>query len=70
VPQAGLSLQWPRLAPGSVHVGLRWIKWHWDRFYSELFQFLPVSIIPLWLSIVIYHLGVNNRPAGGHSSET
>jgi hypothetical protein len=29
----------------------------WDRFSSELFGFFPVHIIPPWLSVLIYHLG-------------
>jgi hypothetical protein len=32
--------------------------------------FSPVDIIPPWLSILIYHAGVNNGPLGGRSSET
>jgi hypothetical protein len=35
---------------------LWWTKWHWDRFFSELFSF-PINIIPPWLSLLIYHLG-------------
>jgi hypothetical protein len=33
-------------------------------------EFSPADIIPPWFSMHIYHLGMNNRPAGGHSSET
>jgi hypothetical protein len=40
-------------------------KWHWDRVFSEFFDF-PVNIIPPWLSVLIDILGMNNRPAGGH----
>jgi hypothetical protein len=32
-------------------------KWHWDKFVSRVLGLLPVSIIPPWLSILIYHLG-------------
>jgi hypothetical protein len=32
-------------------------------------EFSPVSIIPPWFSAHIYHLGVNNKPVGGCSSE-
>jgi hypothetical protein len=35
---------------------------------QEFFSF--GIIIPPWLSIVIYHLGMNNTPVGGRSSET
>jgi hypothetical protein len=30
----------------------------------------PINIIPPLLSILIYHMGINNRSLGGHSSET
>jgi hypothetical protein len=33
-------------------------------------QFSPVDIIPPCLSMLFYHLGMNNRPVGGRSSET
>jgi len=33
-----------------------WKKWQWDGFFSELLSY-PVSIIPPWLSALIYHLG-------------
>jgi hypothetical protein len=45
----GLSLWRPGFTPRSVHVGFVVGKMHWDRFFS-------VSIIPPWLSILIYHL--------------
>jgi hypothetical protein len=38
--------------------------------FLRVLKFSPVIIIPLWLSILIYHLGINNRPIGGCSSET
>jgi hypothetical protein len=33
-------------------------------------QVSSVDIIPPWFSMLIYHLGINNRPVGGRSSET
>jgi hypothetical protein len=30
----------------------------------------PVDIIPPWSSILIYYLGMNNKPAGGSIPET
>jgi hypothetical protein len=30
----------------------------------------PVCIIPPWLSILIYHRGMNKRPVDGLSAET
>jgi hypothetical protein len=37
---------------------------------SPIASFSPVTIIPLWLSVLIYHLGMNNMPVSGRSSET
>jgi hypothetical protein len=34
---------------------------------QELF---PVDIIQPWFSMFMYHMGMNNRPVGGRSSET
>jgi hypothetical protein len=34
------------------------------------YEFFSVDNIPPWFSISIYHLGMNNRPVGGHSSQT
>jgi hypothetical protein len=31
---------------------------------------LPLCGIPPWLSTLLYNLGMNKRPVGGHSSET
>jgi hypothetical protein len=47
---------------------LWWTKYHWDRFFSKFFSF-PVYIIPSGLQTHIYNLGMNNMPAGGHSSD-
>jgi hypothetical protein len=49
-----------------AHVSQQWL------FQVVLGQsfFPPLNIIPLWLSTLIYYLGMNNWPAGGHSSET
>jgi hypothetical protein len=38
--------------------------------FLRLLLFYPVNIFPSWLSILIYHLGMNKRPVGGLSSET
>jgi hypothetical protein len=32
--------------------------------------FSPFNIIPPWFSMLIYDLGMNNRPVDGSSSET
>jgi hypothetical protein len=37
---AGLSPQRPGFAPRSIQWDLWLTKWHWDRFFSELFGFL------------------------------
>jgi hypothetical protein len=33
-------------------------------------EFSSIDIIPLWFFMFIYHLGMNNRPVGGHRSVT
>jgi hypothetical protein len=43
--------------------------WYFQRALVDEAGF-PVNIIPLWFSILISHWGMNNRPFGGHSSET
>jgi hypothetical protein len=53
----------PSSCPGHSMWNLWWTKWHWHRFISEF-------IIPPWLSIAMYHMGMNNSPVGGRSSET
>jgi hypothetical protein len=38
--------------------------------FSRSSSVSPVNVIPPWLSMVIYHLGMNNRPVGGWGSKT
>jgi hypothetical protein len=33
-------------------------------------EFSPFDIIAPWFSMLVYHLGEENRPVGGRSSET
>jgi hypothetical protein len=66
---AGLSPRRPEFAFCSVHVGFVVDKVAQTGFSPSSLVF-PVNIIPPWLSMVIYHLGANNRPIGGRSSET
>jgi hypothetical protein len=44
-----------------------------DRITRELWWtnqgFSPAVIIPPWFSMLIYHVGLNNRPFGGRCSE-
>jgi hypothetical protein len=40
------------------------------QIFLRVLRFSPVSIIPLWISLLIYHLGLYNRHVGGRSSET
>jgi hypothetical protein len=35
-----------------------------EQDFLLVLQFSPVNIIPPWLSILKYHVGMNNRPAG------
>jgi hypothetical protein len=46
-----------------------WTKWQWNSFY-QVFQVSPDNIIPLGLSISIYHTRISNRTVGCRSSET
>jgi hypothetical protein len=60
--------------PGSVHVGLWWTKWHWDRFFPEYFGFpLPISLHRcsitlkngeknLIIFLFIFITGLHNKP--------
>jgi hypothetical protein len=56
--------------PRSVHVEFVVDKVALGQVSFRVLWFFLVSIIPTWLFILIYHWGMNNRPAGGHSSET
>jgi hypothetical protein len=38
--------------------------------FLQFLRFSSVNIIPTGLHTHIFHLGMNNRPVGGHSSET
>jgi hypothetical protein len=40
------------------------------QFFTRVLRIFPVSIILSRLLKLIYHLGMNNRPAAGRSSET
>jgi hypothetical protein len=44
--------------------------WTAREFWWTNPEFSSVDIIPSCFSLFIYHLGVNNRPVGGRSSET
>jgi hypothetical protein len=67
---AGLSPRRPGLAPRSFHVGLVVDKVVTGIDFSPNSSVSPVNIIPPWLSTLVYHLGINNRPVSGRSSET
>jgi magnesium-transporting ATPase (P-type) len=53
-----------------VHMGFVVEKVTMGQVFFRVLWFFPVSVIPSWLSILIYHLGMNNRPDAGRSSET
>jgi hypothetical protein len=65
----GLSLRRSKFAPGSVHVGFLVNREAFDRFFTEFFLFL-LSVSFQRGSAPIYHLGINNKPTDGRSSET
>jgi hypothetical protein len=55
----------------SVHVRFVMDNVALRQVFLSVIRVYPVSIIPTWFSILIHHLGgMNNRPAGGRSSET
>jgi hypothetical protein len=56
--------------PGSVRVGFVMDKVALGQVSHQVLRFYPVSIIPPWLSILMYQPGMNNGPFGGRSSET
>jgi hypothetical protein len=58
---AGFSLRRPEFASRSVYVGFVVGKWYCERFFK---------VLQFWLSILIYHMGMNIGPIGDHSSET
>jgi hypothetical protein len=51
----GLSLQRLGFEPGSVHMGFA-DEVALGQIFLRVLQFYPVSIIPQWLFILIYHL--------------
>jgi hypothetical protein len=53
---ASFSLQWHRHEPKSVHVGFVVDKVALGQVCSKFFSFCPVNSIPLWLSMLIYHM--------------
>jgi hypothetical protein len=54
---AGLLQRRPGFAPGSICVGFLVDTVEVGRGFIRVRRFPPVSIIPPWLSISIYHLG-------------
>jgi hypothetical protein len=66
---AGISQRRLGFAPGSVHVGLTVDKVALGQLFLRVLLFSSVITIPLLLSVLIYHLGMNNRPASGRNSE-
>jgi hypothetical protein len=66
----GLSPRRTGFAPGSVCVGFVVGKVVLGQVFLRVLLFYSVRIILPWLSILIYHLGMNNRPVSGRSSET
>jgi hypothetical protein len=65
----GLSPRRTGFAPESVCVGFVVGKVVLGQVFLRVLLFYSVRIILPWLSILIYHLGMNNRPVSGRSSE-
>jgi ABC-type sugar transport system permease subunit len=53
-----------------VNMGFVVEKVTMGQVFFRVLWFFPVSVIPSCLSMLIYHLGMNNRPDAGRSSET
>jgi hypothetical protein len=70
VQEVNLSPLWPGFAPRSLHVGFVVDKVALGQVFLRVLRLSRVNIIPPWLSILIYHQRINNRPVGGCSSET
>jgi hypothetical protein len=58
----------PGFAPGSAQMGFV-DKVAPGQVFCEFFGF-PLFVIQPWLSVIIYNVGMNNRPVRGRSSET
>jgi hypothetical protein len=53
----GLSQQRPGFGLGSFHMGYVVNKPELEKVPLQVLRLLPVSIVPLWFSILLYHLG-------------
>jgi hypothetical protein len=53
-----------------ICVGFEVDKVALGQVFLKVLQFSPDSIIPPWLSILIYNQGMKNRPISGHSPVT
>jgi hypothetical protein len=49
---------------------LWWTKWHWNRFFSELFGFHLAVSFHRFSPYSFFIWGINNSPVGDRSSET
>jgi hypothetical protein len=67
---AGFSPRRSGFAPGSVDVKFVMDKIALGQVRLQVFRFYSINFIPLWFSVLIHHLEINNRPVGGRSSET
>jgi hypothetical protein len=67
---AGPSPRRPGLAPGTVHAGFVVDEVALWQVLLRVLRLFPVKIIPPWLSILIHHLGMNNRLVISRSYKT
>jgi hypothetical protein len=58
-----LSPRRPGSGPGQSKCKLWWNKCHWGRLFFLVPRFPPVSIIPPWLSTLIYHVQDEQGPS-------
>jgi hypothetical protein len=61
----GLSTRRPGFELGSVRVGFVVDKVTLGQVFLQVVRFSPVIIFLTWLSILIYHLGCEQKPVGG-----
>jgi hypothetical protein len=65
-----LSPQRLRFVPLLVHVVFVVEKMTLGQVFLSVICIFPVNVILLWLSMLVYHVGMKNSLVGGRSSET
>jgi hypothetical protein len=66
---AGLSPRSPKSRPCQFMWDLRWVKWHWERFFSEFFGLTLSVSFHRGFSYSFIIREMNSRPVVGRNSE-